>query len=124
MPLLRADQVEAVLSRGHSTRVALDIPPRFRSGQAVLTKNINPQGHTRLPRYARGRKGLVLRDHGVFVFPDSSAAGTGDCPQHLYAVRFSAAELWGPEGEPGQYVIVDLFEDYLLPVGAGATSAK
>lgn len=119
MPLLQADQVEGALKRGHSTRVARDIPPGFKAGDAVQAKNINPPGHTRLPRYARGRVGVIDRDHGVFVFPDSSAAGAGDKPQHLYAVRFSAMELWGPTAEPGQHVFIDLFEDYLLPAEAG-----
>lgn len=123
MPLLRADQVEAVLKRGHSTRVAADLPARFQPGEAVRTKTMNPRGHTRLPRYARGRSGTILRDQGVFVFPDSNAAGAGEKPQHLYAVRFSAAELWGADGEPGHYVFIDLFEDYLLPAEAEIESA-
>lgn len=123
MPLLRADQVEAALRKGHSTRVAEDMPPRFRPGDTVRARNMNPQGHTRLPRYVRGRNGVIERAHGVFVFPDSSAAGEGDQPQHLYAVRFSAAELWGPDAAPGQFVFLDLFEGYLLPAGTSDPAA-
>ncbi len=115
MPVLRADQVEATLSRGHSTRVAVEITARFEPGDVVRAKNINPRGHTRLPRYARGRIGVVARDHGVFVFPDGSAAGQGEQPQHLYSVRFAARELWGEEARAGEGVLVDLFEDYLEP---------
>jgi nitrile hydratase len=118
MPVLRADQVEAALSRGHSTRVAVEITARFEPGDAVRAKNINPRGHTRLPRYARGRIGVVARDHGVFVFPDSSAAGQGEQPQHLYSVRFAAHELWGEEARTGESVLIDLFEDYLEPENA------
>src|SRR5262245_42109435 len=33
--------------------------PRFAVAAAVLTRNIHPAGHTRLPRYARGRRGVV-----------------------------------------------------------------
>ena len=121
MPTLKADQVEATLSRGHSTRVATEIPARFRAGDLVRAKNLNPRGHTRLPRYVRGCVGAIDRDHGVFVFPDSSATGAGEQPQHLYAVRFSAVELWGPEASAEQSVYVDLFEDYLLPTEAGET---
>ena len=118
MPVLRADQVEATLGRGHSTRVAVEITARFEPGDAVRAKNINPRGHTRLPRYARGRIGVVARDHGVFVFPDSSAAGQGEQPQHLYSVRFAARELWGEEARAGESVLIDLFEDYLEPENA------
>ena len=118
MPVLRADQVEAALSRGHSTRAAVEITARFEPGDLVRAKNINPRGHTRLPRYARGRIGVVARDHGVFVFPDSSAAGQGEQSQHLYSVRFAARELWGEEARAGESVLIDLFEDYLEPENA------
>ncbi len=84
----------------------------------MRAKNINPRGHTRLPRYARGRTGVVARDHGVFVFPDSSAADQGEQPQHLYSVRFAARELWGEEARAGESVLIDLFEDYLEPENA------
>lgn len=91
------------------------IAAQFTVGQRVRTRNINPDGHTRLPRYARGKSGEIVRDHGVYSFPDSSAAGTGPKRQHLYSVRFSGRELWGPESAPKFYVHLDLWEDYLEP---------
>src|SRR5436305_1183430 len=45
-------------------------PPRFTAGDRVRTKNLHPTGHTRLPRYARDKSGVVDRDHGVFILPD------------------------------------------------------
>ena len=81
----------------------------------VIAKNVNPVGHTRLPRYVRGRRGVVARDHGVFVFPDTHAAGRGRTPQHVYSVRFAARELWGPDASPRDAVYVDLWDDYLEP---------
>jgi len=72
--------------------------------------------HTRLPRYARGRYGTVERDHGVFVFADTSAYSKGDKPQHLYSVRFSARELWGDQAAAHDAVHLDLYDDYLEPV--------
>jgi nitrile hydratase len=92
------------------------VPPRFAPGQAVLTRNINPVGHTRLPRYARGRHGVVERDCGVFAFPDSAAAGEGQNPQHVYSVRFEARELWGPAASAADRIYIDLWDDYLDPV--------
>ena len=97
MPVLRAADVGKVLLKGGRARVDEPVPPRFKAGDAVRTRNINPLGHTRLPRYARGRQGVIDRDHGVFVFPDTHAMGQGPKPQHCYAVRFTARELWGPD---------------------------
>jgi nitrile hydratase len=90
-------------------------PPRFKVGEAVITRNIHPTGHTRLPRYARGKRGVVHLQHGTHVFPDSNAHGGGEQPQTLYSVRFDARELWGPAAEPNQHVYIDLWEPYLEP---------
>jgi nitrile hydratase len=90
-------------------------PPRFAAGDAVITRNIHPAGHTRLPRYARGKRGVIHRQHGTHVFPDSHAHGGGEQPQPLYSVRFDARELWGPSAEPNQHVYIDLWEPYLEP---------
>ena len=62
---------------------------------------MHPVGHTRLPRYARGRAGVVERVHGAHVLPDANAHGAGEQPQWLYTVRFAARELWGDDGRPG-----------------------
>jgi nitrile hydratase len=91
-------------------------PPRFATGDAVLTRRMSPRGHTRLPRYARGRRGVVDRLHGVYVFPDTNAHGLGEQPQPLYSVRFEAAELWGETAEFAETIYLDLWESYLLPV--------
>jgi nitrile hydratase len=91
------------------------VAPRFAPGQTILTRNINPVGHTRLPRYARGRHGVIERDYGVFVFPDSSVAGEGQRPQHVYSVRFEARELWGAAASATDGVYIDLWDDYLDP---------
>ena len=65
---------------------------------------MHPRGHTRLPRYARGKRGVIHRCHGIHVFPDTHAHGQGEQPQPLYSVRFDARELWGEaaEREPGR----------------------
>lgn len=98
--------------------------PRFRTGERVLAKNINPAGHTRLPRYARGKHGTVRHDWGVFVFPDSHAQGTGRKPQHCYGVEFAARELWGSEHAARERVYLDLWEDYLEPDRGGPKAIK
>jgi nitrile hydratase beta subunit len=87
----------------------------FRAKAQVRARNMNPVGHTRLPRYARGKRGTVERDYGVFDFPDTSAHGLGLKPQHVYAVRFTARELWGEQASPLDSVYIDLWDDYLEP---------
>ena len=89
----------------------------------LFRSNINPVGHTRLPRYARARRGIIACDYGVFIFPDSNAMGQGRKPQHLYSVRFSAEELWGSQASARDAVYLDLWDDYLLHVGAARGDA-
>jgi nitrile hydratase beta subunit len=88
-------------------------PPRFGLGQRVLTRHDAPEGHTRLPRYARGKHGVIDRVHGSYIFPDTNAHGQGEQPHPLYSVRFDATELWGASAEPYAPVYLDLWERYL-----------
>jgi nitrile hydratase len=112
-PPLTADRVEAVLSHGGPTLRTIEAAPRFAPGTTVRARNMNPSGHTRLPRYVRGRLGTITRHHGAHVFPDTNAHGQGEQPQHLYQVRFDARELWG--GAQRSAVYLDLWENYLEP---------
>lgn len=109
------ETADRIVARGRSFKVDADIAPRFQVGDPVVTRNVHPLGHTRLPRYARGRTGVVDRDHGVFIFADTSGSGLGDKPQHLYSVRFAARELFGPEASAGDCVCIDLWDDHLEP---------
>ena len=88
-------------------------PQRFKPGDRVRTKNIHPATHTRLPRYARGHVGVVERNLGCNVFPDSAAMEAGDNPQWLYTVVFDGTELWGPDADPTAKISIDAFEPYL-----------
>lgn len=115
MAVLKAGQVAAVLAKGATARVAADIPAKFGPGEPVVARRINPLGHTRLPRYARGCRGVVDRDHGVFIFPDAHAVDGDQKPQHCYSVCFTARELWGPEASPKDKIYIDLWDDHLDP---------
>lgn len=112
-PAMRAVDVPAFIARGSPASRDSSRPPRFRQCQRVRARNLNPVGHTRLPRYVRGKSGIVDRVHGVFVFPDTNAHFLGENPQHVYSVRFEAQELWGDDFVSGDAVYVDLWEDYL-----------
>jgi nitrile hydratase subunit beta len=92
-----------------------ELTPRFTVGEAVATLNIHPSGHTRLPRYARGKQGVIHRIHGPHVFADTNADGRGQHPQVVYNVRFDGQELWGASAESGTTVSLDLWESYLAP---------
>jgi nitrile hydratase beta subunit len=110
---LRASDVAKWTGGRLSARVAADVPSRFKPGDTVVARTINPVGHTRLPRYVRGRRGTIHIDHGVFTFPDTNAISRDPRPQHCYSVRFIARELWGPQVSARDSVYLDLFDDYL-----------
>jgi nitrile hydratase len=112
-PLPAADLARAAASGGPTLR-EIAKGPLFAVGQRVRARNIHPLGHTRLPRYARGRPGTVTMHHGAHVFPDANAHGKGEAPQHLYQARFEAKDLWGAGGSGAVYL--DLWEDYLEPL--------
>jgi nitrile hydratase beta subunit len=112
---LRAQDALILIKRGSYGRPAA-APALFKVGERVRTKNMHPMTHTRLPRYARGRLGVIERVHGSQVFPDSSALGAGDDPQWLYTVAFDGRELWGADADPALKVSIDAFEPYLEPV--------
>jgi len=112
-PRLRPDGVSAALSTRGSYERQVKTAPLFKPGDQVRARNIHPLGHTRLPRYVRGRIGVVERHNGAHVLPDRNAHGQGEDPRHLYSVRFTAHELWGPDASGRDSVSLDLWEPYL-----------
>ncbi len=115
MAVLRAENVEAAMRKGGPCRVDEDVAARFTAGDAVVVRNLNPAGHTRAPRYIRGKRGEIARDHGVFIFPDSNAMGQGQAPRHLYSIRFDGEEVWGPDSSAREALYLDLWDSYLEP---------
>lgn len=110
------EQVLEILATGATTKVENPTSaPKFAVGDEVVTRNLNPTTHTRLPRYVRGRRGRVAAVHGIFALPDSNATGAGPNAQYCYSVHFEASELWGPQGRPGDGLYIDLWDDYLDP---------
>jgi nitrile hydratase len=86
---------------------------RFQPGDRVVTRVTHPVGHTRLPRYARGKHGVVRTVNGPFLLPDANAHSKPPDWQACYAVEFSARDLWGPDARADDRVCVDLWESYL-----------
>src|SRR5262249_40613614 len=91
--------VERVMVRGKFGRDTTPAPA-FKVGARVRAKNIHPTPHTRLPRYVRGHVGVVERNNGCHVFPDTAAIEAGENPQWLYTVVFDGRELWGDDADP------------------------
>jgi nitrile hydratase len=109
--------LQQVLQEDHDHAIRfdaeIDVPAAFSVGQGVITARHGNKGHTRLPQYARGRRGTINAYNGAHVFPDLSAEGA-EIHQHCYNVCFAAAELW-PEAEASHdKVYLDLWESYLV----------
>ncbi|MBP1853490.1 nitrile hydratase subunit beta [Rhizobium halophytocola] len=114
--VLKADMVAEVLAKGGPCDRPVQTEPLFVAGDVVRTRNFNPPTHTRLPRYARGKVGVVEAVQGSFVFPDDNAHGKGENPQWVYTVVFPATEIWGEDADPTLTVSIDAWESYLEPL--------
>jgi nitrile hydratase subunit beta len=115
--VLAAADVPVLVARGNPAAREGSAPARFKVGDTMRGRNAHPTGHTRLPRYARGKRGVIEAVDGVFVLPDASARGE-EAPQWMYSVRFAAQELWGEEADPTTSVTLSAWESYLEPAGA------
>jgi hypothetical protein len=110
---MTVDQAETLLRDGLSCLGETETPAEFQVGDRVRAKVIHPQTYTRLPRYVRGKIGTVMKDHGVYVFPDTMGQRLDPKPQHVYSVRFAAQELWGLAAPAQDCLLIDLFDDHL-----------
>ncbi|HEY3719803.1 MAG TPA: nitrile hydratase subunit beta [Roseiarcus sp.] len=110
---LAAADVAGALAKGTRYDRPASTAALFVVGETIRTRVMNPTTHTRLPRYARGKRGVVEAVRGCFVFPDANAHGGGEDPRWLYTVHFSAAELWGASADPSLEVSIDAWEPYL-----------
>ena len=111
---LVVDDVESVIMGGVETRrPKAEIPQQLSVGDRIRVHNNHPYHHTRVPLYCRGKVGTIVRDHGVFVNPDSNSEDLGEVPQHCYAVEFDSQVLWGDDAEAGTFITIDLQETYM-----------
>jgi nitrile hydratase subunit beta len=119
-PVPRREDSRAVARTRERLRTArepeLEGPaPRFSAGDRVLARNLNPRGHTRLPRYVRGKRGVITRVNGWSEIEDADPSELGSTPQTVYTVAFTAPEIWGPNAEPNQMIYLEMWEGYLDP---------
>ena len=112
------EQARKAVERIHTlVRPGVDvgIEPRFGVGDHVRVRNINPPGHTRLPRYVRGKRGVVAHFHGVHSLQDEVPPGATPPPQPVYNIRLEAMEIWGDVAEANQSLYIDVWESYIEP---------
>ncbi|KII14947.1 nitrile hydratase subunit beta [Phaeobacter sp. S60] len=118
---LKAADVAAALAKGGPADRPSDVAVAFAPGDPVRCRRpggnrLVAGGHTRLPTYAVGARGWIVRVHGTHVLPDSAAHGLGEAPEPLYAVAFAASDLWSAPEHPGDEVVLDLWQSYLEAV--------
>lgn len=119
-PMPRHDDPQAAQRQRAALRVqgqpaSTGAPPRFGVGDHVRARNFNPIGHTRLPRYVRGKHGVIVRVNGWYAIQDADASALGPNPQAVYTARFDAREVWGPDADSNLGVYLELWEGYLEP---------
>ena len=119
-PTLTCEAMTRMLAQGSPALRENTQMPAFEVGQAVRTarpaaNRLVDGGHTRLPQYAAGARGRILRLHGCHVLPDSNAHGLGEAPEPLYTVVFPAGEIWAAPEHPKDEVTLDLWQSYLEP---------
>ena len=113
------ETMRELIMMGANTRV--DPPTRpagLKVGQRIVTRNLHPATHTRLPRYIRGKRGEIVRVHGMYAYPDRRALGDESTPEYCYSVRFSMRELWGDDAPERDALFIDMWDSYLLPIEA------
>jgi nitrile hydratase beta subunit len=94
------------------------IQAKFSPGTVVKAKTMSPLGHTRIPRYVRGKQGVIEKIHGNFILPDVKVHVGIDLYQPVYLVRFEAQDLWGEDASPKDKLYIELWEDYMELGGA------
>jgi hypothetical protein len=90
----------------------------FVQGQVVRIADRLTIGHTRVPSYVRGARGVVERVLREFLIPEDDAfARPNGRRRVLYRVRLSAAALW-PEyrGATTDEIQLEIYEHWLEAV--------
>ena len=118
------ERVRQGMYRQRQVRKEPAAPPAFAVGDIVRTRRIEHGGHTRLPKYAQGKRGSIAQVFAAYDFPDESPAGEQAPVQQLYSVRFEGFELWGMSAEPGTAVYIDMWESYLEAVDKASGERK
>ena len=110
----RPAETIARLASDDSRELEAEVPPLFAVDDEVIVKNEHPKDHTRVPRYVRGRHGVIHKHHGVHRFQDH-VGGQDVEQQHLWTVKFTGPELWGSRAHPHDFIYAELWDYHLKP---------
>jgi nitrile hydratase beta subunit len=113
--VLTKDLVAGVMGSPTSFRATVDTAPRFQVGDRVRVRDFDTVGHTRVPRYVRGRTGIVARSDGGYKVSDFRVVPGESPPQNLYNVRFMATELWDNAASALDSLHIELWECHIEP---------
>jgi nitrile hydratase subunit beta len=86
---------------------------RLKAGSNVVIGTASPPGHVRTPTYLKGKRGVVVGDHGAWRNPEELAYGKDGLPKKInYWVQFRMDELWAGKGDygPNDTVCVEIYE--------------
>jgi len=89
---------------------------RFQIGDRVLVRSDASVGHVRTPSYLKGKRGVILRDFGLWRNPEQLAYGKPGWPRKTnYWVQFAMDEVWGGSGAyaSGDTVVAEIYEQWL-----------
>lgn len=100
------------------------VEPKYAPGTCVRVKVSSPLGHTRVPRYVRGREGVIKKIHGNYHIPDLKVDQGILVYQPVYLVCFEAQDLWGEDASPNDKLYIEMYEDYIEEVRGDENDAS
>jgi nitrile hydratase len=119
MPYVASPQRRTVIPpSGSATKE--EAMPQYAVGDVVRVKAGAPLGHTRVPRYVRGKVGVITHLHGNFILPDQRVADGSTLYQPVYRVCFAAQHVWGNDAAPKDKLYLEMWEAYIEPEGQRA----
>lgn len=80
-------------------------PAKFKEGEIISVIRKFPIVHYRTPTYVRGKQGIIIKNLGKYIPPETEAFGknAGNKMWH-YMVRFLQKDLWrNYEGQETMY---------------------
>jgi nitrile hydratase beta subunit len=117
MPYISSSKRRMVIPSTGTENKEETIEPKYAVGDVVRVKDMSPLGHTRVPRYVRGKEGVIEALHGNFILPDLRVENGTKLYQPVYRLCFKAQDLWGEDASPKDKLYIEMWEDYLEPGG-------
>ena len=91
-------------------------PPRFKSGDPIRVSVRYPVAHYRVPRYVRGKRGVVeaVIERALVDNEEEGFGRNAGSLGYYYRVAIPLGELWtGYAGSPRDGLRIEIFETWL-----------